>query len=231
MPRFLPLSLLLLVAAGGVHAAPTPITIEQAMADPDWIGPPVESAWWSWNGQQVEYTLKRQASPVRDTFRQPLAGGAAQQVADDQRGTLDTAARTYDRQRQRMAFVRNGDVFVRDLRSGVLTQLTRGNERASGVDFATDGGLIWNVGNNWYHWNAGSGAVALVAQLKAEKNPADAPKADVLRDQQLRTLETLRRDRAQRDTLREQGERWRQSDPTRAPSPVYLGADVEIVDS
>jgi len=231
MPRFLPLSLLLLAAVGGAHAAPTPITIEQAMADPDWIGPPVESAWWSWNGQQVEYTLKRQGSPVRDTFRQPVAGGAAQQVADDQRGTLDAANRAYDRQRRRMAFVRNGDVFVRDLRSGALTQLTRGNERASNVAFANDGGVLWNVGNDWYHGDAGSGATALVAQLKAEKNPADAPKADVLRDQQLHALETLRRDRAQREALREQGERWRQSDPTRAPGPVYLGADVEIVDS
>jgi len=231
MSRFLPLSLLLLAAAGGVHAAPTPITIEQTMADPDWIGPPVESAWWSWNGQQVEYTLKRKGSPVRDTFRLAVDGGAAQQVADDQRGTLDAATRVYDRQRQRMAFVRNGDVFVRDLRSGALTQLTRGNERAAGVDFATDGGVIWSVGNTWYHWNAGSGAIAVVAQLKAEKNPADAPKADVLRDQQMRTLETLRRDRAQREALREQGERWRQADPTRAPGPLYLGADVEIVDS
>jgi hypothetical protein len=72
MPRTLPLSLLLLAALGGTaHAAPTPITIEQAMADPDWIGPPVESAWWSWNSQQVEYQLKRTGSPVRDTFRKP----------------------------------------------------------------------------------------------------------------------------------------------------------------
>ncbi|MFS2046846.1 S9 family peptidase, partial [Stenotrophomonas geniculata] len=91
MSRVLPLSLLLLavLAAPAAHAAPTPITIEQAMADPDWIGPPVEKAWWSWNSQQVEYQLKRSGSPVRDTFRQPLAGGVAAQVADDQRGTLD----------------------------------------------------------------------------------------------------------------------------------------------
>ncbi len=231
MSRLLPLSLLLLAAAGGAHAAPTPLTIEQAMADPDWIGPPVESAWWSWDSKQVEYTLKRQGSAVRDTFRQSVDGGVAQQVADDKRGTLDAAERVFDRQRQRMAFVRNGDVFVRDLRSGALTQLTRGNERATGVDFSTDGGVVWKVGNNGYHWNAGSGVVALVAQLKAEKNPVDAPKADVLRDQQLRTLETLRRDRAQREAVREQGERWRQADPTRAPAPVYLGADVEIVAS
>src|SRR5690606_15949616 len=59
MPRLLPLSLLLLTAFGNADAAPTPITIEQAMADPDWIGPPVESAWWSWDGRQVQYTFKR----------------------------------------------------------------------------------------------------------------------------------------------------------------------------
>ena len=232
MPKLLPLSLLLLAAAGGsVHAAPTPLTIEQVMADPDWIGPPVESAWWSWNSQQVEYTLKRQGSPVRDTFRQALSGGSAQQVADDQRATLDAANPVYDNQRQRMAFVRNGDVFVRDLRNGALTQLSRGNERAAGVNFAADGGVIWRNGNDWFHWNAGTGAIALVAQLKAEKDPAAAPAADVLRDQQLHALETLRNDRAQREALREQAQRWRQADPSRAPAPVYLGADVEIVAS
>ena len=34
----------------------------------------------------------------------------------------------YDAQRTRMAFVRNGDVFVRDLRSGALQQITRTND-------------------------------------------------------------------------------------------------------
>ncbi|WP_421567714.1 S9 family peptidase [Stenotrophomonas sp. PD6] len=231
MPRTLPLSLLLLAALGGTaHAAPTPITIEQAMADPDWIGPPVESAWWSWNSQQVEYQLKRTGSPVRDTFRQPVNGGVASQVADDQRGSLDVDAPVYDSARQRSVFVRNGDVFLRDLRSGALTQLTRSTEKASAVNFARDGGVIWRTGQNWFHWTAAAG-VQQVASLKAEKNPDDAPKADVLRDQQLRTLATLRNDRAQRDALKEQEASWRRADSSRAPGPVYLGADVEIVDS
>ena len=231
MPRTLPLSLLLLAALGGTaHAAPTPITIEQAMADPDWIGPPVDSAWWSWNSQQVEYTLKRNGSPVRDTFRQPVSGGAAVQVADDQRGTLDVDTPVYDSSRQRSAFVRNGDVFLRDLRSGALTQLTRSTEKSSNVGFARDGGVIWRTGQSWFHWTAAAG-VQQVASLKADKNPDDAPKADVLREQQLRTLATLRNDRAQRDALKAQEASWRKADSTRAPGPVYLGADVEIVDS
>lgn len=122
----------------------------------------------------------------------------------------------YDTTRQRAVFVRNGDVFLRDLRSGALTQLTRSSEKASAANFARDGGVIWQTGQNWFHWTA-AGGVQQVASLKAEKNPDDAPKADVLRDQQLRTLATLRNDRAQRDALKAQEASWRRADATRAP--------------
>ena len=207
-----------------------PLTIEQVMADPDWIGPPVENAWWAWDGRQVQYELKREGSPIRDTYRQALDGSAAQRVADGERNDLDAAAPAYDAQRQRMAFVRNGDVFVRDLRSGALQQLTRSNDEESQPRFSPDGGVIWRVGNQWYRWTP-AGGVAQAALVKAEKDPAAKPKPDALREQQLRTLETLARDKAQREAMRQQGEAWRKSDPSRAPAPVYLGDEVEIVDS
>ena len=206
----------------------SPLTVEQVMADPDWIGPPVESAWWAWDGRHVQYQLKRQDSPIRDTFQQSIAGGAAQRVGDGERGTLDAANPVFDAQRQRMAFVRNGDVFLRDLRNGGLTQLTRSNDEETQAQFSSDGGVIWRVANQWYRWNAGAG-VAQVALVKAEKDPTAKPKADALRDQQLRTLETLARDKAQRDALQTQNEAWRKGDPTRAPLPVYLGDEVEII--
>ncbi|MBO1694963.1 hypothetical protein HJW54_22295, partial [Bacteroides uniformis] len=69
------------------------------------------------------------------------------------------------------------------------------------------------------------------AQVLAQNDPAKAPKADALRDYQLATIDTLRNDRAQREASREQDEAWRKSDPSRAPRAVYLGSDVEIVDT
>ena len=45
-----------------------------------------------------------------------------------------------------MAFVRNGDMFVRDLRSGALTQITRSNEDDTLPQWSSDGGLVWRVG-------------------------------------------------------------------------------------
>ncbi|WVK06066.1 prolyl oligopeptidase family serine peptidase [Xanthomonas campestris pv. olitorii] len=225
----LPLTLLLLATAAHAQSA-APLTIEQAMADPDWIGPSVDQAWWQWDGKQVQYLLKRDGSPVRDTYRQGTGGGAAERVADTARAGLDAANPSYDATRQRMLFARNGDIFLRDLRTGALTQLTRSNEIESRPQFASDGGAIWRAGNNWYHWSA-DGGTAQVAVVKAERDPNAAPKADVLRDQQLATLATLRRDKEQRDALRTQEDAWRRADATRAAAPVYLGDEVEIVDS
>ncbi|MEA9581489.1 prolyl oligopeptidase family serine peptidase [Xanthomonas nasturtii] len=225
----LPLTLLLLTATAHAQSA-APLTIEQVMADPDWIGPSVDQAWWQWDGKQVQYLLKRDGSPVRDTYRQGIDGAAADRVADTARAGLDAADPSYDATRQRMLFARNGDIFLRDLRSGALTQLTRSNEVESRPQFASDGGAIWRAGNNWYHWRA-DGGTAQVAVVKAERDPNAAPKADVLREQQLATLATLRRDREQRDALRTQEDAWRRADVTRAAAPVYLGDEVEIIDS
>ncbi|HLM53881.1 MAG TPA: S9 family peptidase, partial [Pseudoxanthomonas sp.] len=129
-----------------------------------------------------------------------------------------------------MAFARNGDIFLRDLRSGALSQLTRSNDNESQPRFATDGGVIWRVGNRWYRWSA-AGGVAQAALVKAENDPDAPPEADALRDQQLRTIETLARDRARREALQNHSKALRAADPTRAPAPVYLGDEVEIVDS
>lgn len=216
--------------ASAAFAQSAPLTLADTMANPDWIGAPVEAAWWAWDGQRVQYQLKRDDSIVRDTWQAGVGGGAPQRVDGAARAELDAAAPVYDAQRTRMAYVRNGDVFVRDLRSGALTQVTRSNDTEARPQFGRDGNLVFRVDNQWYQWRAGQG-VSQAAQVRAENDPAKPPKADALRDYQLATIDTLRNDRAQREAAREQDEAWRRADASRAPKPVYLGDEVEIADS
>ena len=210
-------------------AAAEPITLTQAMADPDWIGPVVEDAWWRWDGQAAQFTLKRDGANIRDRWQVGIEGGAPLRIDDAALAGIDTADAVFDAANARMAFVRNGDVFVRNLDSGALTQLTRTAEQESRPQWSRDGGLVWRAGDAWYRWD-GRGVVQ-AAIMRAEDAPGKPPKADDLRARQLRLIDTLRNDRDRRDAARKQDETWRAADNTRAPEPTWLGKDVEIADS
>jgi hypothetical protein len=50
--------------ASGAPAS-TPLDLETIMANPDWIGHPVEMPYWSVDGRSMYYSLKRDGSPVQ----------------------------------------------------------------------------------------------------------------------------------------------------------------------
>ena len=232
------LALALLAAGHGladVPAAPSdapPLTLDLAMSHPDWIGPPVEQLWWTADSRALAYTLKRPGSPVRDVWRQPVDGAGAAKAEGAALAGVDAANPVYDARRTRMAYVRNGDVFVVGLADGRRQQLTQSSAGETDLRFAADGGgLLWRVGDEWRGWRFDEGRERTLAVLKAEKDPVAAPKPDVLRDAELRLIATLARQRADREALAAEADAQRAADPTRAVAPVYLGDDVTIAAS
>ena len=218
------------LAALAPAQAQTPITLDQAMANPDWIGSPVEAAWWGWDSHQVYYQQKRLASPLRDTY---LAGASLaappKLVADSQLAKLDSPNPVYNRDHTRAILQRNGDLFERDLKSGALVQIVRGSSPAADAQYSADGQQVqFRVGSDWFGWSRGERLVAPLALLRAAKDPDAAPDADSLRDLQLRLIATLARQKQDRDTTRERNKEQRDADATRAPLPVYLGDNVSI---
>ena len=195
------------------------------MAHPDWIGNPVEAAWWSWNGKDVYFKQKRTGSQLRDTFLAAQKG--AQKVDDADLAKLDSPAVVYDRAHTRTIMVRNGDLFERDLKNGQLVQITRG-VKAEDPQFSSDERAVqFRVGHDWFSWDRASRLQAPVALPRAARDPA-TPEADALRDMQLRLITTLKRARDDRDAARARTEEERRADATRAPAPVYLGDKVTI---
>ena len=84
----------LLVSGGTFAAAPQDtspaaapgtvqkLSLEQIMADPDWIGPPVEDAYWSVDGRDVYFKLKRKGASIRDLYRVAAGGGTPAKLSD-----------------------------------------------------------------------------------------------------------------------------------------------------
>jgi len=213
-------------------AMATPLTLDLAMAHPDWIGPPVEQLWWTADSRHVAYTLKRTGSPVRDVFRQPAAGGDAQRLEPSARADADAPNPVFDARRTRMAYLRGGDVFAVVLATGQRQQLTQSAAEETDLRVAVDGNAVfYRIGDEWRAFDFSTQRERTVAVLKAANDPDAAPKPDVLRDAELRLIDTLARQRADRAALAAEARAQAAGDRTRAPLPVYFGDAVTIAAS
>src|SRR5690606_27352088 len=118
-------------------------------------------------------------------------------------------------------------VFLRELDSGALTQLTRTEATESQPMFLADGRVAWLADGTWWLHDPARGVTGPAALLKFEKDPEAEPEPDLLRDMQLRLFPTLAREKTEREAKRAQDRARQAADPTRAPRPFYLGADRE----
>lgn len=95
--------------------------------------------------------------------------------------------------------------------------------------FMADGGSVSFLRDGQHFiFHPESGRIEQVADIRFEKDP-DKPAFDTLREQQMRSFETLRREKRRTDAESAHEESRRAEDPVAPPLPVYLGDDrVEI---
>ena len=221
-----------LCALFSLLAAPAKaISLDQAMANPDWIGPAVEAPYWSVDGKTVYYKLKRNGSKVRDLHRIDPVTGKDTIVDPAMMADADGPNAVFSADRRRAAFIRNGDVFVRELASGALHQVTRSQETETSVQFSADDRAVqFRIGNDWFIHDLARAINAPAAIVLTEKDPTEK-KTDDLGELQLRLFSTLRDMKAEREAKKVDDETFLKGDPTRSPAPFYLGADVKIESS
>ena len=241
MHRFaVAIAIALITSAAGAQTAP--LTLEQIMADPDWISTPIElpepfegaavPPHFSVDGRSVYYRMKRSGAPVRDLHRVDVDGGNDSVVDASAMANADGAQIVYDEQNTRAAFVRNGDIFVRDLKSGELRQITRSAQEESSPQFSSDGRLLsFRAKNAWYVHDLASGVTGDVAEIKTEKDPNAPPKADDLRETQFRIFSTLRKNRDDKKATREQNEAMQRDDLSRSKTPFWISDELTIVET
>jgi dipeptidyl aminopeptidase/acylaminoacyl peptidase len=221
------------VASAAPPASPSQngLTLEKIMADPDWIGAAVRNVYWSADGRAIYYSAKRNGSPIVDLHRVDVADRKDQVVEPGAMAGADGPP-VFDEAGKRAAFVRNGDIFVRDVGSGRLAQITRTPQNEAAPQFSMDGRLLsFRVGNDWYVHDFGGGVTTPAAIVEAEKDPDAPPKPDDLRDMQMRTFSTLKRLHDESEINKKHARDLRNADATRAAAPFYLGEDVIIRDT
>ncbi|MFL6195396.1 MAG: S9 family peptidase [Thermoanaerobaculia bacterium] len=209
------------------------LTLEQIMADPDWIGNPPEEPYWSDDGRSVYYQRQRDGvgNQRRDLYKVDLASGKAVRI-DPAAQSREDAPGERNRERTWKAYRRAGDVWVKDLKTGKARQVTRTSGEESAPRFLADGRRIWfrRGEEQFFVYDIGSGLLSQVAELKLSKDPADK-EPTLLAEEQTRLFDVIREKQDREKREREEDKALAQADPTRPPQPWYLGKDFEIADS
>ncbi|GAB3024015.1 S9 family peptidase [Bowmanella dokdonensis] len=207
------------------------ITLEQIMADPDWIGREPQNPFWSLDSRSVRYERKREASPIQDLWQTSAdQSGNGEKIALASLHQADNAQRVFNQDYSRAAWVFEGNLFIRDLASGKVTQLSRGNASVSQPMFLLDGRLVYQSNNSFVAIDPDSGLTRQLASWKF----AEAPKAleepkDYLAKKQLELIEYVGKERADRKARFEHNQALKAQNASLAPEPFYLPKDFRTV--
>lgn len=224
------LTTLLLGLASGLAAQGTPpVTLERILSDPDWIGNPPENPYWGDDGRSVYYERKRTGEDRKDLVRLDLDTAKSTVVEDKDRGAVDARGDRFSQDRQRKVYERRGDVYVKDLTTGAIRQITRTAAREESPQFLVgDDRISYRQGWSFYVVDLATGLVTQVADLKLEDDPAKEEKKTYLQEQQTRLFDVIREQQEKEKKRREEEQAEQKADPTRAPLPWYLGKKVMI---
>jgi dipeptidyl aminopeptidase/acylaminoacyl peptidase len=228
MNRALALPVLSLLIGVASFAAGTP-DLELIMSDPDWIGNAPTDAYWSDDADAVYYSQKRTGEKFSDLYRVAASGGNAEPVPATEETKSSNNSRVYNADRTKVAWVHRGDIMYRNLTTRRSTQVTRTAVNESSPMFMADGRSISFLHEaQHFVFQPDSGRTSQAADIRFEKDP-DKEDFDTLRVQQMKNIETLRREKRLDDAQKEHDESRQAEDPAGAPLPIYVGDEyVEI---
>ena len=205
--------------------------LRQIMADPEWMGSPVEQAWWSLGGETIYYRIKRDGSSVRDIHRVDLESGDDRRLDYADHASIDAANPVFHLASGRVVFIRDGNLFVRLPGDDRPRQLTRTTDTDTQPAFSPEGDrIIFRRGNSWWIHDLVNQLAWPVADLKFEEKP-DAEPEDSLAQMQLRLFSSLREDLDDEREQRKEAELAAREDVSRSAAPWYLGKGMQPTQS
>ena len=213
------------------QASSTTITLEKIMADPDWFGRSPEAWYWGDDSSTVFYQQKREGNPLRDLVQKNIntAGNgelvklAQMHVVADRDAILNSAG-THE------VYTFEGNVFVKELASQKVQQLTYTSAVESSAMFLTNGNVAYRVDNIFYAHDMNSQKIIELANLKMTGGEdSSAQSTSYIAAEQHDLIEYVALQKRNKDLRAEQKRQLRVKNSTVTQTNFYFGKDNRVV--
>ncbi|MCP4903088.1 MAG: S9 family peptidase, partial [bacterium] len=204
------------------------------MAHPDWIGNAPERAYFADDGKSIFFLQKRQGEEQRNLVEIDLEGQQLRIVKDADRGKVSVAGGEISRDGRLKVYAREGDLYLKDLATGEISQLTRSATEEEAPFFMSDDRRVaFHRDHDVFVRDIDVGLELQPVDLRLEDDPEKVESEkdpSYLEAQQERLFDWVRSTKEKKETAEQAQRAEQQVDPTRAPPPFYLGEDVRIQD-
>ncbi|GHF01902.1 S9 family peptidase [Thalassotalea profundi] len=218
-----------------VNPSDIQITLEQIMSDPDWMGRSPERWYWGDDSQTIYYSQKQKGSPLRDLFSQTVSDSAqSEKVSLDKlhhvsdRNAVKNSAGTQE------VYTYQGNVFLKTLSSGKVTQLTHTTANENSAMFLTNGNVAYRVNNKFFEHDLRNNQIIELASLLSDNDPANNQdkaddKANYLATEQNKLIEYIALQQRNKALKTQQSDRLKAQNQSITKTEFYFGKGKRIV--
>jgi len=214
--------LLLLIIPSAFAQQLAPLTVEKIMRDPKWMGVAPSNITWSDDGKLIYFNWNPENNPGDSLYSISLSNRTPLKVSAAVRRSLPSGFGSYNKSYSKKLYEKGGDLFLLEIPTGKITQITNTLDRESNPSFSADERKLLFVANtNLFSWEIGTGSFAQLTDFKKGPKRPDAKSSEQekwLKADQLAYFDVLK----QRGDNQKASEKNRKADQPKRPKEIYL---------
>ncbi len=200
------------------------ITLEKIMSDPDWMGRQPESWYWGDDSSTILYKQKREGNPLRDLYQKSLnnqAGAEAVKLAQLHVAS-DRFART-NKAGTHEVYTFSGNVFVKEIASQKVQQLTYTSATERDAMFLTTGEVAYRVGDKFFKHNIAKNRIVELASLLTREAPSMSEPTTYIAKEQHELIDYVALQKRNSELRAEQADQLKAQNSSVTTTEFYFG--------
>jgi dipeptidyl aminopeptidase/acylaminoacyl peptidase len=198
------------------------LTVEKIMRDPKWIGTAPSNIRWSHDNKTIYFNWNPEKNQGDSLYKITLQNRTPQKVSKAERLTLPSFSGAYNKVLTKMVYEKNGDIFLLDIPTNKIIQLTNTTARESNPYFSGDEKrIIFTQDQNLYAWEVSTGTVVQLTDFRRGKKPSTPTGSEQekwLKQDQFAYFDVLRERKDNRDAT----QKFQKTEQPKRPKEIYL---------
>jgi dipeptidyl aminopeptidase/acylaminoacyl peptidase len=213
---------LLLIASPVVGQQLAELSVEEIMRDPKWIGTSPSDIFWSEDSKTIYFDWNPDRTQGDSLYAASVTDLNPRKVTPSTRRALPAARGVYNRTKTKKLYEKSGDLFLLDIPSGKIRQITNTLQREFNPSFALDETRIFYTSEmNLFSWNISDGSLLQLTDFKRGGKKAESKtteQEDWLKQDQLAYFQILK----ERKEKSKSTEKMRESNNPSRPKSIFL---------